>query len=55
MQSAPQALHQCLQRMAQKLTAAKMWAAFKTFFAAEYHNLKEQQKVNTANNSLVNI
>jgi len=27
---------------------AKTWQAFKRFFAAEYHDLKEQQKVNTS-------
>jgi hypothetical protein len=29
-----------------KLPADKTWNAFKRFFASEYHNLKEQQKVN---------
>lgn len=30
-----------------KTAADKTWANFKTFFAEEYHDLKEQQKVNT--------
>ena len=31
-----------------KQVADKTWPAFKRFFAAEYHDLKEQQKVNTS-------
>jgi hypothetical protein len=29
----------------------KTWTNFKSFFAAEYHDLKEQQKVNTSQNN----
>jgi cell division septum initiation protein DivIVA len=31
-----------------KAVVDKTWTNFKTFFAAEYHDLKEQQKVNTS-------
>jgi hypothetical protein len=31
-----------------KPAEAKTWASFKQFFAEEYHDLKEQQKVNTS-------
>jgi hypothetical protein len=31
-----------------KPSADKTWQNFKRFFAAEYHDLKEQQKVNTS-------
>ena len=34
-----------------KQTTDKTWATFKTFFAAEYHDHKEQQKVNHTNNN----
>jgi len=34
-----------------KTAADKTWNTFKTFFAAEYHNNKEQQKVNTSSNN----
>ena len=34
-----------------KPTADKTWTIFKRFFAAEYHDLKEQQKVNTSQNN----
>ena len=33
-----------------KPTLDKSWATFKKFFAAEYHDHKEQQKVNNTNN-----
>ena len=44
-----------------KAAAAKSWPLFKTYFAKEYNNLKEQQKVNTSQtqfhgaNAIVNI
>jgi hypothetical protein len=31
-----------------KAAIDKTWITFKTFFAAEYHDLKEQNKVNTS-------
>jgi hypothetical protein len=34
-----------------KPTAEKTWPLFKRFFAAEYHDLKEQQKVNISQNN----
>ena len=34
-----------------KPTATKTWPTFKRFFAAEYHDLKEQQKVNISQNN----
>jgi hypothetical protein len=30
----------------------KTWLTFKMFFAAKYHDIKEQQKVNTSQNNL---
>jgi hypothetical protein len=34
-----------------KAPVDKTWTNFKSFFAAEYHDLKEQQKVNTSHNN----
>jgi hypothetical protein len=34
-----------------KPTANKTWPLFKRFFAAKYHDLKEQQKVNISQNN----
>jgi hypothetical protein len=34
-----------------KAAVDKTWANFKTFFAAEYHDMKEQQKVNQSQNN----
>jgi hypothetical protein len=34
-----------------KTAADNTWATFKTFFAAEYHDMKEQQKVNESQNN----
>jgi hypothetical protein len=34
-----------------KAAVDKRWATFKTFFAAEYHDMKEQQKVNHSQNN----
>lgn len=33
------------------MAANKTWANFKLFFAAKYHDLKEQQKVNQSQNN----
>jgi hypothetical protein len=35
-----------------KTAADKTWATFKTFFKGEYHNMKEQQKVNQSHDNL---
>jgi hypothetical protein len=37
-----------------KAPLAKTWATFKAFFATEYHDLKEQQKVNVQGNKFHN-
>jgi hypothetical protein len=34
-----------------KAAVGKTWTTFKTFFAAEYHDMKEQQKMNHSQNN----
>ena len=41
-------VHQCMKRMETQRSLHENWPAFKTFFAAEYHDCKEQERVNSS-------